>query len=511
MRGARARARPGCTLAIGFLVLLLAGSGCAGSSRPAPGQANAPAPSSPPGRAPRVTVPAGFRPAGREIAHDFLGLSFEAADLPRLGAYSTRGDLVRLLRSLGPGVLRVGGATVDTQAVWSPGATALAPWAHTRITAADLSAIGALARATGWRVLLAVNLGHYDPRGAAEEVQAARAALGHALIAVELGNEPDAFVRESLRSTGWGFARYAVEVSAYRRAIEALAPGVALAGPDAVNVSSGLSWVKDEAARERPALLTGHYYPLGRCQQYVPQTSDLLDPGLRVGESKALALLAGIGRSSAIPLRVDETNNVACGGQPGVSDTFASALWALDYTVRAMDAGVAGINFHGNPAHPSSYAPLAADSAQALEAGSLTAKPEWYALLVARRLLGDRPLRAANLAPAGLVGSTTAFLRPDGGLHILVVNDAPPGAVPLVVHVPRPQSFDHATVLRLTAPAPSALSGVRLGGRSVAPDGGFVAGPLPRIPAQASSLSVTVAPSSAALVTVSLHRGAPGR
>ena len=41
---------------------------------------------------------------------------------------------------------------------------------------------------------------------------------------------------------------------------------------------------------------------------------------------------------------MDETNDVSCEGEPGVSNAFASALWALDYTARAMTTGVAGVN-----------------------------------------------------------------------------------------------------------------------------------------------------------------------
>src|SRR5205807_8152509 len=49
---------------------------------------------------------------------------------------------------------------------------------------------------------------------------------------------------------------------------------------------------------------------------------------------------------AGLPLRVDEINSVACGGAAGVSNTFASALWALDTMFALVRTGVDGVNVH---------------------------------------------------------------------------------------------------------------------------------------------------------------------
>eukprot|EP01048_Picozoa_sp_COSAG05_P007598 COSAG05_NODE_540_length_8845_cov_13.872742_4_plen_223_part_00 len=49
------------------------------------------------------------------------------------------------------------------------------------------------------------------------------------------------------------------------------------------------------------------------------------------------------------PLWAGETNSISCGGAPGVSDTYASTLWVLDYLAEMSKAGVVGANFHGGP------------------------------------------------------------------------------------------------------------------------------------------------------------------
>jgi hypothetical protein len=65
-------------------------------------------------------------------------------------------------------------------------------------------------------------------------------------------------------------------------------------------------------------------------------------------------------------------------------------------------------------------------------------------------------------------------------------------------------AFSGASILSLTAPSPTALSGVRLGGRTVASDGSW-SGPstLPYAANRDGTITVRIRPSSAALLTVS--------
>jgi hypothetical protein len=48
-----------------------------------------------------------------------------------------------------------------------------------------------------------------------------------------------------------------------------------------------------------------------------------------------------------VPIRVTEANTCSGGGKPGVSDVFASALWAADYMLKLASLGYAGVNMHG--------------------------------------------------------------------------------------------------------------------------------------------------------------------
>jgi hypothetical protein len=433
---------------------------------------------------------------GAQVPKNFLGLSFEVAALSRIAKLGRGGSLVRLLRSLGGGTVRFGGVSADTQITWAPKGSR---GAHT-VSAHDLAGIAALARHTGWSVLLTVNLGHFDPRKAAEEAAAARSLLGPRLAGIEIGNEPDRFGYKGLRGGAWKFSRYAPQFEAYRSAIAHAAPGVPIVGPDASSGPVPLPWVQAEAGLH-PALLTDHYYPLSKCGS-APTVGELLSPAVRSKELSILRQLGVIQRSSGIPLQLDESNNISCKGQPGVSNTFASALWAADYIPRAMAAGVRGLDFHDLLSLPGAYSPL-------IEvAGRLHANPEWYALLLTRGLDGTRALPTSVYSSSAL--TARAFLAPDGSVRVALANFDPPGAKPLRVSLRIPGRFARGTILRLTAPSPNVTSHVTLGGTEVTPSGAWRPRlPLPRAYDAHGSLAVAMPPNSAALVTLEPAAVAP--
>lgn len=460
------------------------------------------------------------RPTGTASPQNFLGLSFEMRSLPTIAGYATHpadSDFVALLRSLGPGVLRFGGISADTEAAWVGDRGALPRWARVAVTRQDFAQLAELARATGWQVLLTVNLGHYDPTAAAREATAAQATLGPYLAGVAIGNEPDRYVLKHLRAPGYDFAAYRAQAAAYRAAIVRAAPGVPIVGPDASSGTPGLAWMQASARTLRPALLSDHYYPLSSCG-YSPTISELLSPLTMGKESALLARAVAIARAARTPLRIDELGSISCEGYAGVSDTFAAALWALEYIARALAAGVAGVDFHDLPTRPRAYSPLIAPTPAALTSGELQAAPAWYALLAARELPGSRPLASSVAAGAPGALGASSFGAPDGRLRVVLVDYDPPGSPPLLVklrgvcaracaharaHSNEFSTFAAGSVVRLTAASPAARTGVRLAGHTVAADGSWSAPTsLPALYERAGAFSLQLRPSSAAIVTL---------
>ena len=102
-----------------------------------------------------------------------MGLSTEASELETDHLSAAHDRLVRLMRLLGPSVLRIGGNSVDLS-WWDSDGEPPPPWATSTVTPADLATLRGLLTATGWRVLLGVDLGHFEPVRAADEARYAR-------------------------------------------------------------------------------------------------------------------------------------------------------------------------------------------------------------------------------------------------------------------------------------------------------------------------------------------------
>jgi hypothetical protein len=448
-----------------------------------------------------VWVHAGHQRA--PVPPGFLGLSFELASAEQISRYAYSGNFAALLRSLGPGVLRFGGASADTRVAWTDADTPRPAWASSVLNPGDLARLARLAAATRWHVLLTLGLVHYDPRAAAREVAAAKAALGPWLLGIEVGNEPDSYAVHGLRRNPWEYAQYSAEVDGYRNAIAAVTPGVAVAGPGVSGSSAFKRWGPQEALTQKPALLTGHHYPLGCRSERESTIPRLLSQSTRGREIQSLRRYLSLARASAIPLRIDETNSVSCGGRAGVSNTFAAALWAVNYIAQTMAAGAAGINFEGNPATCEGYSPVCAPTHARLLSGALHPQPEWYALLLTRGLVGDRPLQTTVTPRKRANLAVTALLGPHGALRLVLVDDDPPGSSAAVLRLHVGRRYGVANVLRLTAPSLRATSGVKLGGRAVAADG-YWQRPrrLAQLPLRSGVVTVSVPAASAALVTV---------
>jgi hypothetical protein len=441
---------------------------------------------------------------GAAVPQDFLGLSFEMSALAQIARYADRGNLVTMLRSLGPGVLRFGGASADTRIAWTDARTPRPSWATNVVDAEDFHALAGLASASGWHVVLTLGLVHFEPTAAAREVAAAKAALGNWLTAIEIGNEPNAYAQHGARSEPWEFPQYATEAGVYRSAIEAVVPGIPLHGPDVSGSSAFERWGPGEAVTEQPAMLTGHHYPLGCAQQPSPSVTRLLSPRIRAKEVASMRRYVRISQAGGLPFRLDETNSVSCGGVAGISDTFASALWAAGFLPQVMASGAAGVNMHGHPTNCKGYSPVCARGPLELSTGELVAQPEWYALLLARELLGTRPLpTATKLRPQVANVQANGFLAADGSLRFVLVDYDPLGKPAVSVRLRVGAGYSRASTLALTGQSLNALSGAELGESEVAGDGSWKPRRFGALPARGGTVTVELPAASAVLVRVS--------
>jgi len=441
--------------------------------------------------------------SGKPVPSGYLGLSFELSSLVELTRLGEHGNLVTLLRSLGPGVLRFGGVSADTQAAWADAATPRPAWATSTIGPADLERLARLAARSGWKILLTVGLAHFEPDAAVREVEAARAILGPWLAGIELGNEPNAYASHDLRPSPWTSSQYAAQAASILGAVAGDGGSrPPLAGPDVSGSPAIVSWGPGERSLGA-ALLTGHHYPLGCHGAIRPSIARLLSPAIRRAERISTRRYMSAASRSGIPFRLDEAGSVSCGGRPGISNTFAATLWATDYVARTMAAGMSGINFHGNVRNCDGYSPLCAASAADLVSGHLRAQPEWYALLLDKALVGDVPLPSSLTWERHANIDVVAMRARNGNIHVLIVDDDPPGSRVVAIRLHAPTRFRGAHVLELRAPSPKAISQLTLGDSAVTASGTWGVDDSPRVRAdRLGGVTVLVPPSSADLVTL---------
>jgi hypothetical protein len=327
------------------------------------------------------------------IAKDFLGLSYETQQLGQPEFFSGRNkDLAEFLRALGPGVLRLGGNTSE-YAFWTTEprkapstagpvgpSTGKHADATSWITPEAIRNLRDFLDMTGWRAMYGLNFGKGTPAKAAEEAAYVEDTLGERLISFQIGNESDLFHSNGLRPKDWDYKDFARQWTQFHDAVKSRVPNARFSGPDTAGTSDWIGGFAKEFGKEI-MLLTSHYYALGPPSDPSMTISRLLRPNPRWENS--VPLIKQAMAESHLPYRLTETNSCYGGGKEGVSNTFASSLWALDLMFQVLALGGSGINFHGGGY--GWYAPVVGTIKN-----GFVARPEYYALLAMAQLSGGQ-------------------------------------------------------------------------------------------------------------------------
>lgn len=410
----------------------------------------------------------------RAIPGSFVGLSME---YPAVQAYAGEDPAAvdpvfeQLIRNLAPGqrpVLRIGGDTTDWT-WWPIPGLARPPWVRYELTTNWLDVAHTLATDLGARLIPSINLEANSKVVARAEKTALVAGLGPGSIeAFELGNEPELYgsfawyhTASGRRVTGrprsYDFAAYAKDFAR----IAAALGNVALAGPS----TGGPAWTrpipKFVASQPDLGLVTVHRYGLDKCEASdpVPTIPALMSNAAQRGIARSVVGPTMAAHAHRIPLRIEELNAVSCGGQAGVSNTFAAALWALDTLFEAANVGVDGVNIHTRPQGLNSLFTVQDDAG----AWQAHVSPEYYGLMLFAQAV---PPRSRLLKVSGVAGSRLhvwATRAPGGAEHVVLINEDPSRARVVTLQIP---AAHRAGVLEmLAAPSLSATDDVSLGGQ----------------------------------------------
>jgi len=454
---------------------------------------------------------------GDPIPGGFLGLSLELNAIePYAGTNPASLDpvFVQLIRNLTPGqrpVLRIGGNSAD-RTWWPVTGLARPPGVTYSLDDNWLRVMRALEQALGARVIFGINLEASSSTLAAAE---ARELVGGSepgsIQSLELGNEPELYATFPWyrsgghgvrgRPRGYDFNSF---VDDFSRLGAAVAPA-ALAGP----TTGGPGWIPNLgrflSAEPNVNLVTLHRYPLQLCftrprSRSYPTIAHLLSPAASTGLAASFASQVAVARAHGRALRVDELNSVSCGADPAVSDTFASALWALDTLFEMARVGVDGVNIHTFPGAGYELFRIK-DPAGRWQA---SVAPEYYGLLA---FAAAAPAGSRLLGVSGGNGSELkawATLAPDRRVRVVLINKDPVRAQVVAVRAASADG-DSATVERLQAPGLGASAGVTLAGQSFGQQtstGRLEGKPsVEEVSRSSGAYVVSVAPGSAALIT----------
>jgi hypothetical protein len=503
----------GLVAALISVLVFSTGGQHAGVRTTAPGTAGvSSSPAAPPVAVLRVTA----RRAAIGVPQSFLGISTEYWTIPVWAEHLAL--LGRVLSSItpdGPMLLRIGGSSAD-QTRWAP-RRELPEWVF-EVTPAWLRQVRSIVKQFGVRVILDLNLVTATPSIAVRWARAAEAALpAESILGFEIGNEADIYSPASWQKTTAGggaspalpkrmtASSYARSYRVYAKQLIRMDPGVPLLGPALSDPAAHLSWITELLAGAHPGLraITVHRYPLSACSRAgartFPTIARVLSANATTGMARTIGGAVRSARRAGLPLRLTEINSVTCGGRKGVSNTFATALWAPDALFELLRAGASSAAVHVRH--------NAVNMAFSLTPHGLVANPLLYGLVLFARTLGPH----SQLLPTVLQTSAALGLKAwvtrvgTSTLHILLINKRA-RAVRVSLRIPATGSMSAQQLLARSA---RATSGVTLAGQRLDAHGDWV-GTLrtQTIEPGATGYAVTVPGLSATLVTATVPAGA---
>jgi hypothetical protein len=464
---------------------------------------------------PTLDATVGSAPMGQAIAPGYVGVSME---FQAVHAYTGNDPtainpvLVSLLKGLAPGqqpVIRIGGDSTDQS--WWPIHGMIPPGGVKYALNRDwLETTRALVQQTNAHLIIGVNLAAGRPAIANAEARAFLTGIGRRYIqAIEIGNEPDLYGQFVwyrapdgknflARPKSYDFSDFAGQFAHW----EAALPSVPVAGP----ALAELPWLNDlgrfAAAAPGLALVTVHRYPLRGCihdttSPLYASIPNLLEDSSAAGLAADVAPYVASVHARGLALRLDEMNSVACSGIKGVSNTFASALWALDTLFNMASVGVDGVNFHTLP--HAGYELFTFKHVNGTWEAFV--HPEYYGML----MFGQAAPPGSRLLPVTVPSGPVkiwATQTPDGKTRVVLINKSLTTGQDVQVTVPGAST---ASVEWLQAPSASSTSGVSLGGQTFGSETttGAFAGAMKtgQLPSFLGAYTIEVPPASAVMLT----------
>jgi hypothetical protein len=394
----------------------------------------------------------------------FLGFSLEWGEAKAmLGVPSTGTNPIfrQLTENLfpyggGPIVMRIGGDSTDSRELST---------SFSKLIPNEISAFSQFYKDDRAQFYLSVELGADDPNLAEKQARFfIKNMPENSLKAIEIGNEPDLYASNGLRPSSYSLDDYFQDFRVWRsQLLPALPPGIGLMGPSwsaAKNLEKLPEFLEQES--DGLSIISQHWYAGSACGGKTNPPDYLLKPESSLSGAQAVASSVPLAHAKKLAFRMGEMNSIACSGEAGVSDTFASALWMADSLFELAAAGVDGVNIHMDV--DDTYGPFLfnVDTNKIPYIYSVNViRPEYYGMLLFQQAAPGGSTLIRTDASDGPV-KTWATLDERKILRITFINKNKNDAkVSLEV-----KGYGTGTLTRLLATGFEAKRGITLGGQS---------------------------------------------
>ena len=435
------------------------------------------------------------------IGADFTGFSYEKTHIMNGSLTKNNTNLIALYKLLGSPLMRLCANDVE-RCTWVGTGTAPStpngqPFNKSITTGGVDQICDFLAATTGSKIIYGVNFTAGDVKASSDEAAYVMGKCPSSVYGFEIGNEPDK------NSGGWSG-----QTAQYEKFADAIlaTPGTSIVGPGCTSsaASSFSAPFADTITAKYGSkfiLLTQHSYVAGAT------SLDCSLANLQITTTKLTGIFDAISAAATknkLPgWRMDENNTCSGHGLSGLSDTFISALWAIDYMFEVAKRGGTGINFHNGETGMDGTKPFYYEPIKEQGGVVVAVQPEYYGLLLFTQA------GAGSLVSTTVTGSaqnfTTWAIKANGFTSVVLNNRSDSSAVSATVTLGTAASSATSAIYLQGTPAgnlTAAAGSVTLAGAQVS-----VAGDWPRNPpyiqtVSGNNISVYVPAASAALVHV---------
>lgn len=347
---------------------------------------------------------------GQKIPADYQGFGIELKD----GSHRFLGNakqpntvFYQFMKNLGSGTIRGGGNSQDDEC-WVEKESAPVPaGCFEAQTPDEVKAYYAAGAATGWKVLMGINLAQNSPKWAMKSVLEGIVANStpEQRLGVEIGNEPDRYPTRKFRDKNENgpkirdrkyspkdhvrdFLEYVKELKSNPESASIPVAGPTYSGGRTPQSDTGwrdknLGEFIDGVGKGNLNLVTIHAYATSKNNYFGHDANieDILSQDMIESWANKVKAAVSTAKSHGLDVQMTETNSVNLRGASGVSDSMASALWGLDWMFEFARVGMRRINFQTG-ARTGFYNAIQTESTRSggVTTYANTAQPLYYAM-----------------------------------------------------------------------------------------------------------------------------------